>query len=404
MLVHVVGASTLFCGFVYFWVVDHRFMEQRRLMANSMSADLSKFEPSAVAKAKRWPKVELHLHLDGSLSPEFIARRALVRGIMLPAPPERLRYWLMDRKLDKLKKDDNKADKGGNWPVFDFCNQFLQTNLELREGTADLLSRLGSDGVVYAEIRFCPELHTREGLSEDEVVEAAIEGFRSQKQVAGGLILVALRSKDSAHGVHTARLAAKYLQKRNDLPGVVGMDVAGDEGTYPLATDKAAMVEGVMEALKLGVPLTLHAGEWPEKFGSLANLQWALDSGARRIGHSIAIRSQPELATLMKKQNITVEVCLTSNIGNGFKVANYSVHPVKTMQEQGVAFSLSSDNLLLSGDHAHAPSPTAEVLHLVYDVGLGWEAAKMSIINGLKSAFSPVVDQEFIERIEQKLN
>ena len=173
--------------------------EQRRLMANSMLADLSKFEPSAVAKAKRWPKVELHLHLDGSLSPEFIARRALVRGIMLPASPERLRAWLMDRKLDKLKKDDNKADKGGNWPVFDFCNQFLQTKLELREGTADLLRRLSEDGVVYAEIRFCPELHTREGLSEEEVVEAAIEGFRSQKQVVGGLILVALRSKDSAH-------------------------------------------------------------------------------------------------------------------------------------------------------------------------------------------------------------
>ena len=237
-------------------------------MANSMEADMSKHRPSDVAKAKRWPKVELHLHLDGSLSPDFIARRAAVRGIMLPAPSERLRAWLMDRKLDKLKKDDNKANKGGNWPVFDFCNQFLQTELELREGTADLLARLGDDGVVYAEIRFCPELHTKEGLSEEKVIESVIEGFRSQNQVKGGLILVALRSKDAAHGVHTAKLASKYLQKtKDDLPGVVGMDVAGDEGTYPLASEKDAMVEGVNEALKLGVPLTLHAGEWPERFG-----------------------------------------------------------------------------------------------------------------------------------------
>eukprot|EP00090_Calanus_glacialis_P013354 TRINITY_DN21991_c0_g1_i1.p1 TRINITY_DN21991_c0_g1~~TRINITY_DN21991_c0_g1_i1.p1 ORF type:complete len:375 (-),score=92.69 TRINITY_DN21991_c0_g1_i1:75-1199(-) len=374
-------------------------------MANSMLADMSKLDPSDVAKAKRWPKVELHLHLDGSLSPDFIARRALVRGIMLPAPPERLRAWLMDRKLDKLKKDDNKADKGGNWPVFDFCNQFLQTELELREGTADLLARLWEDGVVYAEIRFCPELHTNEGLSEEQVVEAVIAGFRSQNYIKGGLILVALRSKEAAHGVHTARLAAKYIQKtKEDLPGVVGMDVAGDEGTYPLASDKDAMVEGVKEALKLDVPLSLHAGEWPEKFGSLENLKWAISSGARRIGHSIALRSEPELSTLMQKNNITVEVCLTSNIGNGFKVANYSVHPVRVMQQQGVAFSLSSDNLLLSGDHAHAPSPTAEILHLVNDVGLGWEAAKWSIINGLKSAFSPSVDQEFIDQTLQKLN
>ena len=98
-------------------------------------------------------QVELHLHLDGSLSPAFIARRALVRGITLPTSPERLRSWLMERKLEKLRKDENKAAGGGNWPVFDFCNQFLQTELELREATADLMSRLAGDGVVYAEIR-----------------------------------------------------------------------------------------------------------------------------------------------------------------------------------------------------------------------------------------------------------
>ena len=60
----------------------------------------------------------------------------------------------MDRKVDKLKADNNKAEKGGNWPVFDFCNQFLQTSLELTEATHDLLTRLAGDGVVYAEIRW----------------------------------------------------------------------------------------------------------------------------------------------------------------------------------------------------------------------------------------------------------
>ena len=98
-------------------------------------------------------EVELHLHLDGSLSPAFIARRSLVRGIPLPTSPERLRLWLMERKLDKLRADNNKAAEGGNWPVFDWCNQFLQTATELREATSDLLHRLAEDGVVYAEIR-----------------------------------------------------------------------------------------------------------------------------------------------------------------------------------------------------------------------------------------------------------
>ena len=84
--------------------------------------------------------MELHLHLDGSLSPEFIAERATARGIEMPAPADRceqsaslevsrLRKWLMQQKVAKLRKDGNRADKGGNWPVFDFCNQFLQVLL-----------------------------------------------------------------------------------------------------------------------------------------------------------------------------------------------------------------------------------------------------------------------------------
>ena len=97
------------------------------------------------------------------------------------------------------------------------------------------------------------------------------------------------------------------------------------------------------------VPLTLHAGEWPERYGSLANLAWAVaQPGVKRVGHGIAVRSaEKELVAEMKRKRITVEVrfcipiiflqvCLTSNIGNGFKVANYSVHPVRLLHEAGV--------------------------------------------------------------------
>ena len=130
------------------------------------------------------------------------------------------------------------------------------------------------------------------------------------------------RSKSAEHAVDTARLAAKYLQRlASDPLGVVGMDVAGDEGGYPLASDQHLMAAGLEEAARLGVPITIHAGEWPEKFGSVDNLRWAASKNyTRRIGHAIALRSAQNVTETLMKNNITVEVCLTSNIGNGFKV------------------------------------------------------------------------------------
>ena len=109
----------------------------------------------------------------------------------------------------------------------------------------------------------------------------------------------------------------RYLQRRAEDPaGVVGLDVAGDEGSFPLASPEDPMAAGVREAALLSVPLTLHAGEWPERFGSVENLAWAVNNpSTRRVGHAITVRAQPGLAEVMVERNITVEVCLTSNIG-----------------------------------------------------------------------------------------
>ena len=86
---------------------------------------------------------------------------------------------------------------------------------------------------------------------------------------------------------------ARYLQRAaSDPVGVLGLDVAGDEGSFPLASEEDPMAAGVMEAARLSVPLTLHAGEWPERFGSVKNLAWAVNNpGTRRVGHAISVRS-----------------------------------------------------------------------------------------------------------------
>ena len=132
-----------------------------------------------------------------------------------------------------------------------------------------------------------------------------VDGAGSQEEVKVGILLVALRSRGEEHGLGVARLVAANLE----AGFVVGMDVAGDEGSYPLA-GQGPMVSGVQEAFRLGVPLTLHAGEWPEKYGSLANLKWAVgQASVKRIGHGIAVRSaEANLLEEMKSRNITVEV------------------------------------------------------------------------------------------------
>ena len=137
------------------------------------------------------------------------------------------------------------------------------------------------------------------------MVDAVVEGAGSQEEVKVGILLVALRSRGEEHGLGVARLVAANLE----AGVVVGMDVAGDEGSYPLA-GQGPMVAGVQEASRLGVPITLHAGEWPEKYGSLANLKWAVgQAGVKRIGHGIAVRSsEANLLMEMKNNNITVEV------------------------------------------------------------------------------------------------
>ena len=147
-----------------------------------------------IALAEELPKIELHLHLDGSLSPgkphieslnsiisiffstEFIERQSKAQGVELPVPPSQLRSHLLDQKtvqsVNKLSQDTH------NWNVFDFCNGFLQTEDAISESVVDLCERLAKWNVWYAEIRFCPTLHTLKGLSEEQVIEAAIKGHK----------------------------------------------------------------------------------------------------------------------------------------------------------------------------------------------------------------------------------
>ena len=314
------------------------------------------------------PKTELHLHLDGSLPPEFILSRAKSRGIELDVTSaEELRPFLMAQKAAAVRSGNTHQSLNSNWGVFDFCNQFLQTREELRDATQNLLVSLNSaHNVVLCEVRFCPTLHTLEGLTPCEVVEAVLEGLEGAKaEVRGlfeaGVIICALRSRSPDEAVSLVELGSRYLDR-----GVVGFDVAGDEGSYPLEKVEASLVR----AKELGVPVTVHAGEWPvnDKFGdsSLANLKLAVSHGVGRVGHGCQLYRDAELMSLVARTKLPVECCLTSNCA--WKVPSYGVHPIKVMLEKGVVCCVNCDNTLLSGTAQNQANPTGELQHLADDV------------------------------------
>lgn len=339
------------------------------------------------------PKTELHLHLDGSLDEDFIVERALDRGVKLPVVKDELRQFLHAMKA-KRANSGSTVLPSSNWPAFDFCNQFLQTEDELRLATSSLCRLLRSENVVLAEIRFCPQLHVLEGLTVDDAVRAVVSGFQyahKELDIRGGVIVCALRSYSADHSIEMAELAAAWLGR-----GVVGFDIAGDEGAFPLEIHSL----GIMEAVRRGVPTSVHAGEWP--VDTLNNIELAVELGASRIGHAVTLCQDPDLMAKVATNDILVECCLTSNVG--WKVPSYSAHPIRQMFDAGVLVCINSDNLMLSGSYERKATPTGELCRLIQDVGFSWQQAREVLLNGGKGSFSMGLEEDWNTHYECQLD
>ncbi|XP_057314599.1 adenosine deaminase-like [Hydractinia symbiolongicarpus] len=353
---------------------------------------------------KSAPKPQLHLHLDGSLSYNFI-RRSITR--MKKTNPERasflfsndgwepgshdeLRSWLMDLK-EKQVGEGNVVEKNSNWRIFDICNQFLQTKEDLRDATYELVTSLHDEhNVNYIEIRFAPVLHTNLGLTELDAVWSVINGFNDAKKelttkgrlTEGGVILCLLRSYPVQHAENILKIA-------QSVDGVLGIDIAGDEKTYSLCIFKDVLVA----AKNAGIKITVHAGEGKaEKFPSmLENLQLALEIGVNRIGHALAITSASnQLIQEMCHKGISVEVCLTANCNHPDKCESFSQHPVNFMLSHNIPVAgLNCDNLLLSGNNiVGTPDPTNEYVRALLDCGVKPQDLAAIVANGYSHGFS----------------
>lgn len=301
------------------------------------------------------PKVELHLHLDCSMSFESVA--ALVPDMT----QERYRAeFLAPRKCVNLVD------------YFRYLAAplaLLQTGHALRIATIDLLRQLADDNVIYAEIRFAPHLHQRDGLRSEEVVEivlAAVNEGKTLYPVEARLILCTLRPDDTAQGFEILALAEKYAAR-----GVGGIDLAGDEAGYGLAEH----IPVFRRAADRGINVTAHAGE---ATGAKSVEEVVTELGVRRVGHGVRSIEDAAVIDLLINHKVHLEVCPSCNIQiDVFRT--YADHPVERLRKSGVALSINTD----------ARGPTDLTLRQEYqriEATFGWTrrdfvAASLAAIN-----------------------
>ena len=289
---------------------------------------------------------ELHLHLDGSLSPAMARELARIGG-----QPLDLAY---DELVSRLSVSEGCRDLNEYLEKFDFPCSLLQTPEQLAASVSMLRQELAEGGVIYAELRFAPQKHCERGLSQREVVAAAVEGLAGPG-VDARLILCCMRGDDNhEENLETVRVAAEFLGR-----GVVAVDLAGAEALFP--TEAFADVFAL--ARELGVPATIHAGEavGPE------SVRTALALGATRIGHGVRAAEDPALLAELAERGVTCELCPTSNL-NTCVFAAYKDVPLRAFLEAGVPVCISSDNMAVSRTNAaREMAAMVEAHHLTDD-------------------------------------
>lgn len=273
--------------------------------------------------------VELHLHLDGAITPGIARELADLQGIDLPdARPGEL-----DRALSV---DEGCTSLNDFLACFDLPISLLQTREGIRAAVGLVQEGLRSQGVVYAELRLAPQQFTRRGLTQGEAVAAALEGL-GLSPLPCNLILCCMRGAgNGAENAETVRLAERLLTRDG---GVVALDLAGAEALFPTAD----YVDMLSRAHARGVPLTVHAGE----ADGPASVRSALATGCSRIGHGVRAASDPDLLALLAERGVTLEVCPTSNVQT-HAVPDEGSHPLRALLDAGVRVAIATDDMAIS--------------------------------------------------------
>jgi len=334
---------------------------------------------SAVIKAV--PKVVLHDHLDGGLRVKTILELAQKHNYtVLPYDNE-----------DQLSNWFHTAVQGSleiYLETFAHTVGVMQTPDALQRVASECAQDLAEDGVVYAEIRFAPELHTAKGLTYREVIDNVLIGFahgEAAAKAAGKTIrvvalLTAMRMADVS--LEIAKLVVEYRDR-----GVVGFDIAGKEAGYP----PTEHIEAFQYLQRNNAHFTIHAGE---AFGLKSIWEAIQFCGTERLGHGVRIIDDVttnsdgtvtlgDLAAYVRDRRIPLELCPKSNVDTG-AAASIAEHPIGLLRKLNFRVTLNTDNRLMSDT-----SMSAEMTSLVEAFDYSLRDLEWLTINGMKSSFLP---------------
>lgn len=331
---------------------------------------------------QRAPKVLLHDHLDGGLRPRTVvdlAREAGYAGLPTTDPDEVGRWF---------------HESAGSGSLVRYLDTFthtvavMQSAPALRRVARECAEDLAADGVVYAEVRFAPELHTQAGLGLDQVVTAVLAGFEAGQRAAAQAgrrivvrtLLTAMRT--AARSMEIARLVVRYRDA-----GVAGFDIAGAEDGFP----PTRHLDAFEYLQRENAHFTIHAGEAFGLPSIWEALQWC---GAERLGHGVRIVDDitreadgslhlGHLAAYVRDRRVPLEMCPSSNVQTGV-APSIAAHPIGLLRQLGFRVTVNTDNRLMSNT-----SMSHEMQLLCDAFGYGLADVQWLTVNAMKSAFLP---------------
>jgi adenosine deaminase len=312
------------------------------------------------------PKLELHCHLDGSLT---LASMSEILG--RPVRPE------------ETQVDDDCRDLAEYLDKFQLPLQCVQSAEHLRLASREFLLDAAKEQVCYMEVRFAPLSSVNSHLDTRQVIEAVLEGLAEAEKichVSYNVIACAMRHQSDEENLAMMKVCREYLGE-----GICAVDLAGNEAAYPMKNFR----ELFAGAKKLGFPFTIHAGEC----GSVENVLEAVGCGAARIGHGIALRGHEEAIRFCADRGIGIEMCPVSNLQT--KAATEKDYPIREFIDAGLRVTLNTDNRTVS----HT-SLTREMEFVQEHYGITDEELYQLQRNALDTAFA---DDQTKDRLWKKI-